>query len=171
MEILRPRGTRFPHLWRQRDDHPMTANRCRPRARASFCSSSDPRNSPSGRDARSDCFSRTRPSGTRINRCSQRAFAPTTWQLWRIPSRAEPRSFSVWKCGAALPSTPRCASCTRIRGTVCATCASGFLISASRCSCADRMPLAIRTTRQMSSPASSNTPPSAAWISSAFSIR
>jgi pyruvate carboxylase len=33
---------------------------------------------------------------------------------------------SAWKCGAARPSTPPCVSCTKTRGSGCASCASAF---------------------------------------------
>ena len=39
--------------------------------------------------------------------------APTRWPAAR-------RGCSAWKCGAAPPSTPPCASCTKTRGTACA---------------------------------------------------
>ena len=70
--------------------------------------------------AKSGCSSPTPPSATRINRSWPRACAPTTCWPSPTPWRAARRNFSAWKCGAARPSTPPCASCTRTRGTACA---------------------------------------------------
>ena len=51
---------------------------------------------------------------------------------------------SASRCGAARPSTSRCASCRRIRGSACGSCAKRFRTSASRCCCAPRTRSATR---------------------------
>ena len=100
------------------------------------------------------CSSPIRPFATRTNRSWLRASAPPTWPPSRVPWRAARRSFSLSKCGAARPSTPRCASSTRTRGSASACSASACQTSASRCSCAARTPSATRAIRRMSSPVS-----------------
>ena len=87
------------------------------------------------------------------------------------PWRGARRNCSVWKCGAARPSTPPCGFCTRTRGTACASCAKKFPTFVFRCSFAAPTPSAIPIIRTTSSRVSSNTRRRRASIFSAFSIR
>ena len=86
-----------------------------PRARATCCWNSGRRSSRSGRPSESACSSPTPPSATPTSRSWPRACAPTT--CWPAPAPLARRlahwtaACSRWKCGAAPPSTPRCASC------------------------------------------------------------
>ena len=116
------------------------------RARASCCSNSARRNSPSGRCKQKrllitdTTFRDAHQSlmATRVRTLRHAGGRPT-------PSPAARRICSPSRCGAARRSTPRCASCTRIRGNACASCARRFRTSASRCSSAARTPSATRT--------------------------
>ena len=117
------------------------------------------------------CCSPTPPSATRTNRCWPRASAPTT--CWPSPtsSRTACTISTAWKCGAAPPSTSRCASCTRIPSRGCANCARPFPTSASRCCCALPTPWATRRIPTTWWRPSSRRPPRRASTSSASSIR
>jgi pyruvate carboxylase len=84
--------------------------------------------------------------------------------------RARRRSCSVWKCGAAQRSTPRCVFSAKIRGNVSVHCANTSRTSAFRCSFAGPTPLAIPITLTTSAPVSSDMPPPTASIFSASSI-
>ncbi len=82
------------------------------------------------------------------------------------------RTFSAWRCGAARPSTPRCASCTKIRGGGCAPLREKhpehlFPDALPRLECRRLFELS----RRMSWPVSSSMPRRRGSISSAFSIR
>ena len=164
------------------DDHHAQGRRARTRwsssttrrpraAAATSCWNSGRRNSPSGFSTRSACSSPTPPSATPTSRSSPRACAASTCCAWPRPFPTASPSSSRWKCGAARPSTPPCASSASARGTASAACARRSRTSASRCSSAARTPSVTRTTRTTSSPDSSSTPPTPAWTSSASSIR
>ena len=60
---------------------------------------------------RSGCCSPTRHFAMRISRCWRRACAPTTCSRSRTSWRTGCRICSAWRCGAARPSTSRCAFC------------------------------------------------------------
>ena len=88
----------------------------------------------------------------------------------RKSSRTAFRSCFPWKCGEGPPSIPPCASSASALGPA----SSGFvkksLTSASRCFSAAPTPSVTRTTRTMSSSASSTTLLNPVWISSGSSI-
>ena len=100
---------------------PRSASKRRRRARASCCWNWAPKKfaewtlqAKAAADHRHD-FSRRAP----IAAGHARADVTTCWQ-WRRRWRGARRSCSAWKCGAARPSTRRCVSCTRTRGSGCA---------------------------------------------------
>ena len=75
------------------------------------------------------------------------------------------------RCGAARPSTSRCASCTKTRGSGCGRCARRSRISAFRCCCARRTRSAIPPIPTTSCRSSSTRRRRRASTSSASSIR
>ena len=111
-----------------------------------------PRARPGGlrrRAARADRARRspTPPSGTPTSRCWPPGCAPGTCSPSPGTSPARPRSCCRWSAGAAPPTTSRCASWPRTRGSGWPRCARRCRTSACRCCCAAATPSATRPTR------------------------
>ena len=110
------------------------------------------RSLPSGSSRRSACSSPTPPFATPTSPSWPRACAPMTCWRWPTPlARRTPAPLLPRNAGAARPSTPPCASCTKIRTSASRCCANGSPTSASRCCFAAPTPSATPTTRPMSS--------------------
>ena len=89
-------------------------------------------------------------SATPTSRCWPPGCAPAT--CWPSPRtwRARHRSCCRWSAGAARPTTWRCGSSPRTRGTGSPRCARRCPTSAPRCCCAGATPSATRRTRPRS---------------------
>ena len=101
------------------------------------------------RAARADRRSRspTPRSATRTSRCSRPACAPGTWSPCCRTSRGSRPACSASRRGAARPTTSRCASSARTRGSGSRRCARRCRTSRSRCCCAAATRSATRRTR------------------------
>ena len=86
-------------------------------------------------------------SATRTSRCWPPGCAPGTCWPWPRTWPGPPRSCCPWSAGAARPTTWRCGSWPRTRGTGWPRCARRCPTSAPRCCCAGATPSATRRTR------------------------
>ena len=116
-------------------------------APGSGCASSARRSSPPGCARSARWRSPTPRSATPTSRCWPPGCAPRT--CWPSPRTwpAPPRSCCRWSAGAGRPTTSRCASCTRTRGSGWPRCARRCPTSRCRCCCAVATPSATPPTR------------------------
>ena len=106
-------------------------------------------------------WSPTPPCATGISPCWPPACAPMTSRASLRPMPTACRSFCRWNAGAAPPSTWRCASWARIRGSGWRGCARRCPIFSPRCCCAAPMAWATPIIPTMWSRNSSAAPPTA----------